>query len=72
MNRAAIACENAREAALDMAARLSSLPRGPLKAVKRLVEIQDPTRHLEAALDYQVGFITDPQFAAFAQALLSR
>lgn len=66
----AIACDNAREAALQMAERLAGFPRGPLKALKQLARIDDPQAHLAAALNHQVGFITDPSFEDFAAKLL--
>lgn len=68
----AIACDNARSRSLDMAAKLASLPRKPLRAVTRLSRIDDTGEHLRMALDYQIGFITDPEFAQFAKDLLSR
>ncbi|HEX2494927.1 MAG TPA: enoyl-CoA hydratase/isomerase family protein [Steroidobacter sp.] len=68
----AIACENARTAAIEMATKFASMPRGALKAVKRLAAISDPDDHLRAALDAQIGFITDPGFAEFANRLLKR
>lgn len=70
--RLATACDNARTAALEMASKFAMFPRGALKAVKRLVDITDPDAHLRAALDAQVGFITDPAFADFAARLLKR
>jgi enoyl-CoA hydratase/carnithine racemase len=67
-----IACDHARTAALNMATRLAALPRAQLKAMVQLARINDPQAHLAAALDYQVGFITHPDFAALANKLLSR
>ncbi|MFM0394917.1 enoyl-CoA hydratase/isomerase family protein [Paraburkholderia phytofirmans] len=68
----AISCTHARETALNMANTLAGLPRSPLKALKQLAAQRDPSVHLEAALAYQVGFITDPGFAARANALINR
>jgi hypothetical protein len=67
-----IACENAREAALAMAHKFSQLPRAPLRALVALSRIEELQPHLNAALGYQVDFIMNPNFAAFAQKLLSR
>lgn len=66
----AIACDNAREQALAMAARLAALPREPLRAMCKLTRIDDMTEHLTTALELQAGFITDPGFEARAEALL--
>jgi enoyl-CoA hydratase/carnithine racemase len=68
----AIASNEARVDALDMAQRLASFERGPLEASVQLERIDDREAHLEAALAYQVGFITDPTFADFAAKLLGR
>ncbi len=68
----AIACENARTAAIEMAAKFSSMPRGALRAIRRLAGISDPDEHLREALDAQIGFITDPRFGDFANKLLER
>jgi enoyl-CoA hydratase/carnithine racemase len=68
----AIACENARTAAIEMATRFSSMPRGALRAVRRLAGISDPDEHLREALDAQIRFITDPGFGDFASKLLER
>jgi len=68
----AVACTDAREAALNMAQGFAALPRSPLKAMKQLAAQRDPSAHLEAALKYQVEFITDPSFASRANALLNR
>jgi enoyl-CoA hydratase/carnithine racemase len=67
-----IACDDARAAALDMAGRLAELPPGPVRTVKRLARIDDFDRHLAAALEAQVGFLTHPDFPAFAERLLTR
>ncbi|MCS3835679.1 enoyl-CoA hydratase/carnithine racemase [Pseudomonas sp. JAI111] len=67
-----IACDSARTAALDMAETLATLPRRALKAITRLAVIEDIDEHLAAALEYQIGFITDPAFAAQAEKLLAR
>lgn len=68
----AIATPDARAAALEMAQKLASFPRAPLEAVVALERIDDPAAHLEAALAYQVGFITDPGFAEYAAKLLGK
>jgi enoyl-CoA hydratase/carnithine racemase len=68
----AIAAPDSREAALAMAQKFSSYPRQPLEAVVQLERIDDKTEHLEAALGYQVGFITHPDFAEFAAKLLGK
>ncbi|MET0251693.1 MAG: enoyl-CoA hydratase/isomerase family protein [Novosphingobium sp.] len=68
----AIAADDARAAALDMAQTFAGYPRAPLEAVVALERIDDRAAHLEAALGFQVGFITHPDFAAFAARLLGR
>ncbi|MFU2325047.1 enoyl-CoA hydratase/isomerase family protein [Pseudomonas sp. NFX98] len=68
----AIACDDARKAALDMASKLASFPRAPLKAVTKLAGITELQEHLSAALAFQTGFITHPDFPVYAQKLLSR
>lgn len=68
----AIAADDARQAALEMAAKFASYPLGPLEAVVDLERIDQHEQHLSAALDYQIGFITDPDFAAFAAKLLGK
>jgi enoyl-CoA hydratase/carnithine racemase len=68
----AIACDSARGRALEMAFKLSSLPRKPLRAFTHLARIDDALEHLRIALDYQVGFITDPEFARFTHSFRSR
>jgi 2-(1,2-epoxy-1,2-dihydrophenyl)acetyl-CoA isomerase len=59
----AIACDGALEQALAMAKMLAEMPRAPLRAMARLSRIEDTHEHMRAALDYQVGFFTDPGFA---------
>ncbi|VXD04307.1 Enoyl-CoA hydratase [Pseudomonas sp. 9AZ] len=66
----AIACTNARESALEMAAKYASFSRLPLKALTQLAKVTEPEQHLIAALDYQIGFLTNPLFAEEAQKLL--
>lgn len=68
----AIACSDARESALAMGEKLGQLPRNPLRAVCDLSRISDLQTHLNAALEYQVGFITDPTFPDSVKALLQR
>ena len=68
----AIASDDARSSALAMAQKLASFPRGPVEAVLQLERIDDRAEHLEAALDFQVGFITHPDFAALAAQLLGK
>jgi enoyl-CoA hydratase/carnithine racemase len=68
----AIAAEDARAAALEMAQTFAAFPRAPLEAVVDLARIDDVAAHLAAALDYQVGFINHPDFAAFAARLLGK
>jgi len=68
----AIACDSARDAALAAAARLAALPRATVKAMCTLATIQNEDAHLAAALDYQVGFLTDPAFKQNAERLLHR
>lgn len=68
----ALACEDARTSALEMASRLAALPRSPLRAVTHLASINDLDQHLEQALAYQANFITSPDFAANAKRLLNR
>lgn len=68
----AIACTNARESALAMARKLSELPSKPLRAMARLAKISEQSTHLDAALEYQIGFITDPAFPDSVKALLQR
>lgn len=66
----AIAAEDARGAALKMARTFAAFPRGALEAVVHLAGIDEPAAHLAAALDYQVGFLTHPDFADFAATFL--
>lgn len=68
----AIACESARDAALEMATKLASLPRQPLRVVSHLASISDPDEHLRSALEFQTGFITAPGFEEMTQTLLRR
>jgi len=68
----AIASQDARADALAMAEKLAGFARGPLEAVVQLERIDDRAAHLEAALAYQVGFITHADFAASAAKLLGR
>ena len=68
----AIACESARDAALEMAAKLALFPREPLKAVTHLARIHEPDEHLRSALAYQTRFITAPEFEENAERLLKR
>ncbi len=68
----ATSCEDARRAALAMAARLAALPRQPLRAVVHLAKIEEFDKHLQTALDYQTEFLTAPDFAEAAQRLLRR
>jgi enoyl-CoA hydratase/carnithine racemase len=68
----AIAADDARAAALQMAEKLASFPPAPLEAVVQLSRIDDGDDHLAAALDYQIGFITHPDFSAQAAKLLGR
>lgn len=68
----AIACEDARASALEMAQALAGHPRAPLQAVVQLERVDDLSSHLDMALGYQIGFMTDPAFADFAAKLLSR
>lgn len=70
--RLGTAVPDARVAALALAQRLASQARDALLAMKHLTGIADPARHLETALDYQVGLLTDPRFAALAARLLDR
>lgn len=68
----AIAADDARAEALAMAEKLAGYPSAPLEAVIQLERIDEREAHLEAALAYQVGFITHADFAAFAANLLSK
>lgn len=68
----AIACAEAREAAMTMASKFAAMPRGPLKAIVELSRIPHEQEHSNRALEHQVGFITDPAFADAARALLRR
>lgn len=68
----AIAADDAHDAGLAMAARFAAFARKPLEAIVELSRIDDGDAHLATALDFQVGFITHPDFAAFAQALLEK
>lgn len=67
----AIACEDAREAALEMATKYASYARPALRALTHLAKIPDTQQHLATALDYQVGLLTHPHFAEQAQKLLN-
>jgi len=66
----AIACENARDAALAMAEKITLFPRGPLLAQTSLSRNTHPENHLEEALEHQVEFLTSSEFEARAKALL--
>lgn len=55
-----------------MARKLAALPLAPLKALTALSRIDEEERHLAAALDHQVGFITHPDFADFAARILRK
>ncbi|MBW7862450.1 MAG: enoyl-CoA hydratase/isomerase family protein [Rhodocyclaceae bacterium] len=68
----AIACEDARSAALEMAARLAALPRAALRATRQLASIDSFDEHLKIALKHQADFLTDPEFEARAAKLLGR
>lgn len=68
----AVAAEDARASALAMAEKFAGFARGPLEALVQLERIDEKSAHLEAALGYQVGFITHPDFAAFAAKLLGK
>lgn len=67
-----IACHDARTAALTMAESFASLPDDVLRALVDLARTDDPGAHLAKALDYQAGFLTDPDFRARVSALLGR
>lgn len=66
------ACEDAHESAMKMAKKLAGFPRAPLKALVDLARHDDRDEHLAKALDYQVKFITDPDFKMFAAKLLGK
>lgn len=66
----AIACDDARASALNMAEKLASYPREPLIAVTSLSRNRDSVAHLEEALAYQVGFLTGEVFKSSARKLL--
>lgn len=68
----AVSVESARVAALELAMRLAALPRESLKATVALSRIPLLSEHLEAALNCQIDFLTDPSFADRARRLLSR
>lgn len=68
----AIACDNARDAALAAAARLAALPQKPLRALTALSRIEDEDEHLKAGLDYQIGFITSDAFKQNAERLIRK
>jgi len=68
----AIACDNARDAALEMAEKFASFSGKALEAVVQLSRIDDRSAHLDAALDYQVGFLTHPDFAKATAKLLGK
>lgn len=68
----ATACENAKESALAMAEKLVCLPRGPMLATKNLASLDQFEDHLDQALKYQVGFLTDPGFEALAVKALNK
>ena len=61
-----------RAAALTLARHLARQPRDALLAMKRLINIPDLDHHLDVALSHQVGFLTDPGFAARAAELLNK
>lgn len=68
----AIACDDARAEALDLARRLAAKPKAALRAIIGLARIDDGPTHLAAALEHQVGFLTDPDFPKRSRAVLSR
>ena len=68
----AIAAEDARAAALEMAGRLAALPPAVVAAMKQLANTDEFLAHLSRAIDYQVGFFTDPAFPDRARALLGK
>ncbi len=70
--RLGLAVPDARAAALTLARRLARQPRDALLAMKRLINIPDLDHHLDVALSHQVGFLTDPGFAARAAELLNK
>lgn len=60
---------DARAAALHAAKRIAELPRAPVQALAKLARETDFDTHLSLALDAQVGFLTDPEFANAARKL---
>lgn len=66
----AIASENAREAAMEMAQKLAAVPASTLRATLALSRIDELEPHLTAALDFQAEFITSAEFAARARKIL--
>jgi enoyl-CoA hydratase/carnithine racemase len=68
----AIASDDARAAALDMAAKFASYPREPLRALVDLSRIDEKEAHLEQALNYQTGFITHRDFRSFAEKFMGK
>lgn len=67
-----IACASARDAAMEMAQSFAALPRDALCALVDLARTDDREAHLGKALDYQVGFLTDPGFRERVAVLLGR
>lgn len=70
--RLAIAADNARDAALAMAAAIGAMPREQVAAVRRLSTIEDIRDHRAAALDYQMHFLSSDFFIASARAALAQ
>lgn len=68
----AVACTNARDAALAAANRFAALERKPLRALTELARIADQESHMERALEFQLDFLTSPEFAAFAARILGK
>lgn len=67
-----IASEIGRDAALEMAEAIAALPGPAVRALTQLARIDEPEQHLARALDYQIGFLTDPNFAGRVAKLLGR
>jgi enoyl-CoA hydratase/carnithine racemase len=68
----AIACPQAREAALEVARQLARLPQDALRALTRLTSITEPNEHMSKALDAQIGFLTASGYRAWVQQLLGK
>ena len=67
----AVSVPQAREAAIEIARKLSAMPRAAVSALRELIGIEDFEEHLETALKYQKDFLMNPEFLKRVEKLLS-